>query len=363
VSPQRAEGKLQSDSSMVAMDTDMKVQAQNTNNIPSFAREVPDYVQTCRAALDVFMHDGLRLASYRWDPPSGTAPLGVVLLVHGIGSHCVIDFLSLVDYYDVPNSYGGAKFHKATYAGSFVEHLNHIGLVVFALDVRSFGLSEGPEGAFSFFENFDDCVNDFIAYRQFVSERFPSLPLFLVGLSMGGCIATRMVQEDDFSYAGLVTLAPMLSLEKIKKRLVNRILFPVSELGSKLIPKWRLAEKSSHPQKVMQDAIKAHELFDNELKVRVRVAVECLHAVDIAREKLEKVSCPVFSIHSRFDGMTDLAGSELLIDKASSQDKTLQVLEDERTWHVLIQEPGKAKVFEMVSSWIRPRAQQTVTQA
>lgn len=215
------------------------------------------YTQNVNAELGTFTNaQGLELHSYEWAAKG--AAKGVVLLIHGVSSHLSFEYLKRVDF--VTDSYEGATFlSEPKYDGSWVEALNEDGLVCTGFDAQGYGLSQpGPGGTPFFFEKFDDLITDLIQFRGMIQAKFPDLPIHVVGLSMGGCMAARLIEVDDFAYAGCILMAPMLSLDQIKAKPLNKVMLPLAGFMSRVAPKLRLAAKQPHPVKEMRD------LFDND---------------------------------------------------------------------------------------------------
>ena len=123
--------------------------------------------------------EGYKLFEHRW-MPEDCAPRAVLVFVHGIVEHA------------------------GRYA-DFAKRLNDKGLSVCAYDLRGHGRSEGPRvhvGSFS------EHVEDLGRFIASVRDEFPSLPLFLMGHSMGGAIVTRWTIENDPELNGLILSAP-----------------------------------------------------------------------------------------------------------------------------------------------------------
>ncbi len=323
----------------------------------------PDYVKSqSRVKCGTFVNAGnLKLATYEYKPTNDLTPRGVVLCVHGISSHFHFDWLRYATV--SPNTIGfdGFQFHEPRYEGSVVQLLNDKGLIVVGMDQQSYGLSQGVGDTKFYFKRFQHLVDDQIAFRKLITERYPNLPLFIMGASMGGCIATRVLEDDPFEYRGAVLLAPMLSLETIKKKAVNKILLPFSSLASAIIPKVRLAQKEKHVEPKMQEAFKADPLNEKDASIRCRVARECLNAVETAREHFSKVSSSLLIFHSVNDTMVDPNGSQDLHDGASTEDKTLQMRKDPYLWHALLEEPGSEELIPLICSWVADRLDNTST--
>merc|ERR1719361_1572968 len=64
--------------------------------------------------------------------------------------------------------------------------------------------------------------------------------MFALGESMGGGVVCQAAQLEPSTFAGLVLLAPMLSVENLARTRMNRIMRPVGGLLSSVVPKAKL---------------------------------------------------------------------------------------------------------------------------
>mmetsp|Transcript_19834 Transcript_19834/g.32594 ORF Transcript_19834/g.32594 Transcript_19834/m.32594 type:complete len:337 (+) Transcript_19834:160-1170(+) len=320
---------------------------------------LPDYIKECGAELGVMENsDGLKLAKYVWKNSTEDAK-GLIILCHGVSSHVCYDYLNVLDT-PTPGSYEGSTSHDPEYKGSYVEKFNQMGYVVAGIDHQSYGRSEGSGGRDHWFNKFDDLVDDQIQFRKEMCKEYPDLPVFLMGLSMGGCVVTRVAEVDNsFDYAGAVLFAPMLLLETLKQQWLNRVLLPLSSVANAVIPTARLASKAPHVNAEMDHHFSSDVLCESG-NTRVNVAMECLAATDEARENADKVKCPLLIFHSVHDTMTDLGGSEYLYKHASSSDKCMENLLDENMWHALVHEPGYEKLLAKIVDWLSERNKNAV---
>ncbi|MBV2366162.1 alpha/beta hydrolase [Streptomonospora nanhaiensis] len=124
---------------------------------------------------------GGRLAARAWAPERGE-PDWLAVLVHGYGEHI------------------GRYTHVA-------EALCAGGAAVYGLDHRGHGRSSGER---VLIEDFADVVEDVHRVVTQARTAYRTLPLVLVGHSMGGLIAARYAQLHGAGLAGLVLSGPVL---------------------------------------------------------------------------------------------------------------------------------------------------------
>ena len=104
------------------------------------------------------------------------------------------------------------------------------------------GRSDFARGKQCYFERIDNVVQD---YSQFVTlvrkEVGPELPSFMLGMSMGGFVVVSSAIKDENLADGVVLLAPMLSLQKLANRGINKVLLPLLTVISMFVPTLPLA--------------------------------------------------------------------------------------------------------------------------
>jgi len=319
---------------------------------------IPDYIAATTADMTVLEnHHKLKLQRYTW-PASrqGAEARGVVLILHGVSSSLCYEYLCHVTYPEgsksgLESGYEGAEFHEPRYEGSWVEAMNKAGFTVSGVDQESYGLSQSIRpGTLHYFDALEDLVDDQLLLIETVKEECPGLPIFVMGESLGGCVAAR-VAERSVDIAGTVLLAPMLSLDQVRAKPINRLLLPISGCMSALLPTLRVAHKDVHIEPRQEKHYNADPLNEQGM-IRARVAFECLEAVDRARANVSRISKPIFILHSKNDTMTDPSGSQFLYDNVGTEDKRFEFLDFKHLWHALPMEPGNSEILAMVLDWL-----------
>lgn len=101
----------------------------------------------------------------------------------------------------LPGTTPAAPARKLTYSGSWVQRFLNCGWRVIGMDLQSHGASHGWEGKSCQVQVFDDFAQDIKTLLQSLANE-SSLPIFLVGTSVGGCAAVRAAEL--LSKAGLL---------------------------------------------------------------------------------------------------------------------------------------------------------------
>jgi acylglycerol lipase len=320
---------------------------------------VPDDVELTEGTFT--NAQGMQLATFSWclKPRGllGTAPRpkGIVLLLHGYGSHTFFEWM----HAPAP----GEPHTKFT--GTVIEGCVRDGWAVHAIDHQGHGQSEGAR---AYFERFTHLADEASAYVDMLlsGDRWRGLPVFLWSVSMGGATALTMARRDPDKYAGLVLYAPMISLEQVHNQEVlpgiknGHLRFLVHLLSAILptVPIAKAARNTVHP--------KAQEEFDTDPlcwhgNVKNRLSKEFLDVSDdFLGGGLAEISTPFVTYHSEKDTLTDPYGSQRLFDLASTGDKAYIRVGagldlDAEIWHALACEPGHEKIREHALAWIGAR--------
>ena len=260
--------------------------------------------------------DGVDLFARTWEPAS--APTGVVCLVHGLGEH------------------------SGRYA-DVAAVLSAAGYVVSAIDLRGHGRSPGPRGHTPFAATLDD-LDLLLADAR---RRWPELPCFLYGHSLGGLLVLTYLVQRRPSLTGAIAASPGLRtplLEQRAKILAARVLAPL--LPSLTLPTGLDAEGICRDPDVVA-AYRADPLVHD--RASTTLARDGVVAARETSSSAGKVGIPLLLIHGTADRLTYPEGTQDFAAQVTS-DCTL-VLYDGLA-HELHNEPERAQVLGDVVAWL-----------
>jgi alpha-beta hydrolase superfamily lysophospholipase len=263
--------------------------------------------------------DGRKMGEYRWDVDQ---PVAHVVLVHGAGEHL------------------GRYEHVA--AG-----LNAAGFSVSGIDHRAHGRTPM---AWLNLPGYQAFLDDTAAYVA-AEVRTSTVPVFVLGHSMGGGIALVLAEDGRLPVRGLVVTGPTAKLDDDLAPLLRK----VAGLLSRLVP--MLGIVGGLDTKISRDPAVQQTYRDDPLvadKVSARLGYSVLSLSERCNASLEQVELPFLAIHGTADEITDPQGSQQLYDRSRSADKTL-VLKD-GWYHEVLNEPGNAEVLDEIVAWISARA-------
>eukprot|EP01057_Protomagalhaensia_wolfi_P004536 Protomagalhaensia_wolfi_Nauph_80__4535@NODE_465_length_2471_cov_76_023438_g233_i2_p1_GENE_NODE_465_length_2471_cov_76_023438_g233_i2NODE_465_length_2471_cov_76_023438_g233_i2_p1_ORF_typecomplete_len464_score83_08Hydrolase_4/PF12146_8/1_8e02Hydrolase_4/PF12146_8/6_6e29Abhydrolase_6/PF12697_7/8_4e06Abhydrolase_1/PF00561_20/0_00016DUF1100/PF06500_11/0_00011Abhydrolase_3/PF07859_13/0_0032DUF2048/PF09752_9/0_01FSH1/PF03959_13/6_7e03FSH1/PF03959_13/0_038Peptidase_S15/PF02129_18/0_028Abhydrolase_7/PF12 len=268
---------------------------------------------------------------------------------------------------------------KETYERSWAQTIVNAGYVLYALDMQGHGLSQSWRCSRCNVEKFDHYVEDtlsMITTLHSSGEWRVNVPMVVSGLSMGGCIATRVVQEafnrrllrtcklpsestvasseavDPAcrplpALAGLLLFCPALSVDRLKRKPINRVLFRIGHVVSKYLPTARLAALNRPEQFPWLVDVLMKDPLVHTKKLPARLAWETIQTMErvFPDAHLLPHDMGVCVIQSKSDTMTDPEGSETFLNMISCNNIHRNFLD--YGWHFLPKEPGHSKTIAL----------------
>ncbi|ANQ07605.1 Phospholipase [Plasmodium coatneyi] len=340
--------------------------------------------------LDSFFNkDGLLLRSYGWLVRNA---IGIIILIHGLGSHARLTFLrhnvEIVNN-DKAILKDGNNFYL--YKDSWVEHFNKNGYSVFGLDLQGHGLSDGFEKLSYHVKEFDDFAYDVMQCIRNIQDRIngsnggdprkgedsnlpfredqicgrKALPTYVIGISMGGSIALRMLQilgktknrreGTGLHINGCISISPMIAVKKLPSRnsfLFQNVYLPLSKCIADWFPTVRLINKYAYKKYPYVKYIIKYDKIRSKEAITYRLGYELLKAIDTLDNDIEHMpkDIPVLIIHSKEDILCSYDGSLSFYDRLDVNNKEMHTLEDME--HTVVKEPGNEEVSKKIVDWI-----------
>lgn len=263
---------------------------------------------------------GIEIYWQAWLPDTIRA---VCIIAHGLGEH-------------------SGRYEHVAHA--LVEH----DLACFALDHRGHGQSGGKRGHILSFEEFE---NDLETFRRQVEGRFPDMPVFLIGHSMGGLIAASYAITKGQGLAGLVLSSAALRVDVDEPA----IKLALGKLFSKILPGVTMSngldpDYISHEPDVV-------EKYKNDPLVHDRVSArwftEFQKAIEKVHELAHEICVPALIMQSGDDKMVNPSGAREFYDRLTVEDSSLQYWEG--FYHEMFNETDKQKPISFMIEWIEKR--------
>jgi alpha-beta hydrolase superfamily lysophospholipase len=261
--------------------------------------------------------EGLHLFAAEWPVKK---PKAVIALVHGQGEHI------------------GRYAHAAAW---YNEH----DMALLGYDQQGYGRSEGKRGHA---KNLNVLLDDIGQLLEETRRRYPDVPLFLYGHSMGGNLVLNYVTRRDPVIAGLIATAPWIRLAfeaPPVKVLAGRILqkfMPTLTLPTNLA-----ANFLSHDEAVVA-AYKNDPLVHDQLSAAEGIAL--LEGAEWLNRYSGVFSIPVLLMHGGADKITSPAATKEFFGRVAGE---VAYHEWAGLYHEIHNEKEKEEVFEYTLAWMR----------
>jgi len=263
-------------------------------------------------------NDGLQLFVREWHPE--IEPLAIVCLLHGKGEH-------------------SGRYPNLASA------LNNTGYILLTFDLRGHGKSQGKRGHAPSYKSLMDDISKIL---DLASSRYPKLPCFLYGHSMGGNLVINYVLRCKPKLAGVIATGPWLKLSfriPLWKIIIGKIMYNI--LPSFAMTNTMTNQYLSRDSKVIR-AYNKDPLVHN--RISVRLAVDIIYNGEWALEHADKFSLPLLIMHGGADCLTSPEASRKFSENVAS-DCTYKLWEG--LYHEIHNEPEQKEVFEFLIKWIK----------
>jgi len=244
----------------------------------------------------------------------------VLLFVPGLGDHC----------------------------GRWMNVVNHfvpLGYAVYGFDHIGHGKSEGAR---EMVERFDDFTDTLTIYYNMVKGWQTGKPIFLLGHSMGGLIASYYLLDHQADFKGAVISAPLIKVSES----ISPVTIILGKVLSVLLPKTGILPVDPNGISRDPEVVKAYAndplVFHG--KTPARLAGELLKAMTRVTAEADKITLPFITLQGSGDKIVDPGSAQMLYDKAGSKDKTIKVYEG--LYHEVFNEPERARVLKDVETWL-----------
>ncbi|SAL54489.1 hydrolase [Caballeronia peredens] len=281
---------------------------------------------TTRHGVELFLH--------RWRPAAEGELKARIALVHGLGEHAGrYDALALA--------------------------LNVAGIELIAIDLRGHGKSSGARVSVRVL---NDYLRDVDVLLEACAATPPAAtPLFLMGHSMGGAIATLYAAEraHESNLAGLILSSPALrpgaGTPRWKAGLARIAGLLAPRMGAFSIDPSLLSRAPGVVEAYRRDPLVHHGA------VPVRTAAQLLAGMQRIATKRAAITLPLYVFHGTADAICDAAGSREFEANAGSTDSTLALYEGSA--HETLNDLDRDRVIRELIDWTLVRADYARTHA
>jgi len=244
----------------------------------------------------------------------------VLLIVHGMGEH----------------------------SGRYMNVVNHfipLGYAVYGLDHIGHGKSDGAR---EIVESFDDFTDTLTILYKLVTKEQADKPIFILGHSMGGAIASYYLLDHQKKFKGAVISAPAVKIGEG----ISQATITMSKILSKIAPKMGLlaldVNAISRDPAVVEAYVNDPLVFHD--KTPARLGAEMLSAMLRITAEAGKIRLPLIIVQGSADSLVEPSGAQMLYDKVSSEDKSIKIYDG--LYHEVFNEPEHDQVLKDVEEWL-----------
>jgi len=263
---------------------------------------------------------GQRVFAREWTPGESAAVGAVVALVHGMGEH------------------SGRYRHVA-------EALAEAGIATLTFDQLGHGLTEGKRGHAGSYEELLEGIDRLL---EEAAGRFPGVPVFLYGHSMGGNLTLNYLLRRKPHVTGAVVTSPWLKLAFEPKALQ----VVAARLMERIYPKYA----NNHPLEpthLTSDPLMLAQLREDRLRhghITAKFFLEIHRAGKYALAHADELQVPLLLMQGDEDKVTSIAASRQFAERAG---KRCTFREWPGLQHELHNERQRADVLATIRHWLR----------
>lgn len=261
--------------------------------------------------------NGRKTDAFRWPVKDAKA---VVVIIHGLGEH--------ISRYDIIS-----------------KEFNDAGLEMIGFDQRGHGKNPVIKGHVNHFEDFLKDIDDFIKMQK------TTLPIFMLGHSLGGLIAARYNEEFQGRLKGTVLSSGAFSSDNVPTILVIMAktfstLRPTMAFNNGIDPKL-----ISRNDQVISEYTK-DPLVHN--RITARLSSELFRNIGIVFKKASAFTTPVLMTAGSQDGIVSYGGTKRLFSVIDSKDKEIKIFDG--AYHEIFCDPQYSSEFrKTIIDWFVKR--------
>jgi alpha-beta hydrolase superfamily lysophospholipase len=267
---------------------------------------------------------GASIAFQSWLPE--TDPRAVVVIAHGVSEH-------------------GGRYRYV------VETLLPAGFAVYAIDHRGHGRSSGSRAQI---DRMAYVVADLDQLVDRARAEHPGKRLFLLGHSMGGCVALAYALEHQDKLDGLALSAPLAAADAapLPLRVIAKGLSIVAP-GAGLLDVDGSAISRDPAEVSAYDA----DPLNYRGKLPARTLQELADTIGGFEAAMPRVTLPLLVMHGTEDRLVPVHAGQMVYDRAGSADKTLHIYDG--YYHELFNEPAgeRERPLGDLRDWLEARAE------
>lgn len=228
-------------------------------------------------------------------------------------------------------------------------HLNNI--VAVAFDQPGHGLSGGDQGTVYDFDDLSqNCVNFVLKVRAFYSE---DLPVFLVGLSMGGSLCIMTALKIPQVVKGIILYGAALAVDPNLQPMVQKALGVLNNCCCRNMRLFAVDQKLMSRNPYYPGYHRDNPEFFSG-RINVRTFANVLIGFRSVQNLSHNITCSVLLVHGEHDKITSCQQAQEFVKNCKSQDKETLIYPE--MYHAVVVEPEFTEIMEKCINWIQARS-------
>jgi alpha-beta hydrolase superfamily lysophospholipase len=286
---------------------------------PQLQERASEFNAARLTAEEAIMDDGYRLPLRRWgDPAQSNA---ILLALHGF------------------NDYGNAFAHLGPYLATR-------GFLTYAYDQRGFGATT-QRGRWA---GEDRMIADIKALARLLRERYPEIPLFLLGESMGGALVMSTVAQGKEA-DGVILVSPAVW----SRETMNPIQRLILQAAAHTLPWLELTGRGLGIRP--SDNLEMLRDLGADPMVIKRTRVDALWGVtnvmDQAMDAAHELTGPALLLYGEHDEIIPENAFCTMLERMPKYTSGVRIMLYRNGWHMLTRDLQGKRVMADIAAWLR----------
>jgi alpha-beta hydrolase superfamily lysophospholipase len=248
------------------------------------------------------------------------APKAIAVIIHGLGSHSGL-------------------------FGNVVQHLVTAGYIVYGLDLRGHGRSQGQRGHINKWSEFRQDIKTFL---KLIETREPKCPRFLLGHSLGSIVVLDYVLRYPQAIQGAIAMASPLGQVG-----VSPVKLTLGRTLSLVMPRFAVnvgfaGNQISRDQNV-QETFTQDSLMHSQGSARL--GTEYLATKAWIRSQVSNLEVPILMLHGGADEVARPEGSRAFFQQIAFPDK--EYYEYPQSRHAIHRDLDYQKMLADLEDWLQ----------
>jgi len=224
------------------------------------------------------------------------------------------------------------------------------GTAFYIMDYRGHGRSGGAKGDITDFQLYIDDLKEFI---EFIREKYPNKPFYIMGESMGGIVSINYVAQYSDTMRGIIEFAPAVRIAMGAFSILDA--FRAVYYFFVYLVKPGKCVVSAKGREDMGVKNKIHQKYDNTNPyhldaVSPRYLLQLNKFSKKAYKSGDKITSPIIVFQGEEDKLVSIEGVKTFFKTIQSEDKELILIPE--AFHAVFTEPSADGIWDKLKAWL-----------